>query len=120
MRANTSMLRAVMAAISRSIVSATGKRLAMVTRPLSVMAVLAKVGLLRRLLLEIFVCDGRLSFVEPAARRGFFTRAARQHRLQILPGVALFHLHDVVGRARRNDRPTAIAAFGAKVDDPVG
>ena len=46
--------------------------------------------------------------------------AARQHRLQKRPGIALLLAHDVLGRARGDDFAAGVAAFGAEVDDPVG
>ena len=46
--------------------------------------------------------------------------AARQHRLEKLPGIAPLLAHDVFRRAGGDDLAAAVAAFGAEVDDPVG
>ena len=47
-------------------------------------------------------------------------RGAAQNRRQELRGVAPFHLHDILGRARGDDFAAAVAAFGAEIDHPIG
>ena len=46
--------------------------------------------------------------------------ALGQHGFQILPGIAALFLHHVFGRADGDDLAAAVAAFGAKIEDPVG
>ena len=46
--------------------------------------------------------------------------AARENGLEKLPGITALLAHDVFRRAGRDDFAAAVAAFGAKVDDPVG
>ena len=46
--------------------------------------------------------------------------APPQQVAQILPGVALLHLGDVLGRALGDDAAAAVAALGPHVDHPVG
>ena len=46
--------------------------------------------------------------------------AAREHRLEELPGIARRVARDIFRRAGRNDLAAAVAAFGAEIDDPIG
>jgi hypothetical protein len=49
-----------------------------------------------------------------------FVLAVLQMFLEVLAGITLFYLDDFFGRAFGHNVATAVAAFGAKVNDVVG
>src|SRR5215204_4628575 len=50
---------------------------------------------------------------------GLATNGAPEERSQVLARVRRVDLRDLLGRSGGHDRPATVAAFGAKIDDPV-
>src|SRR6185312_3908348 len=60
----------------------------------------------------------RLTYSRPAGGR--FGLLSLQQGPQVLAGVRLRVLGELIGRAAADQRAAAFAAFGAEIDDPVG